>query len=154
MQCINTLRVSRKNRERVMLYFLVCSVVCNLLLLFSYILVRKNNYSLMRLNKSVSDELTGYKSAQSSMLAKISDLQDLSEDQKTEITRLLSEVEVHKFEVDSKINWLHRSGEEEFGIVCDDFFSDNKHFVVVRGVKNGKVSGRYFTLSAEKIVKE
>ena len=44
--------------------------------------------------------------------------------------------------------------EEEFGIVCDDFFSDNKYFVVVRGVKNGKVSGRYFTISAEKIVKE
>ena len=91
-----------------MLYFLVCSVVCNLLLLFSYILVRKNNYSLMRLNKSVSDELTGYKSAQSSMLAKISELSHLSEEQKVEISHLLSEIEVHKFEVDSKVKWLDR----------------------------------------------
>lgn len=137
-----------------MLYFLVCSVLANVLLLFSYALVRKNNFSLMRLNKTVDDELTGYKSVQSNMLAKISELTSLSEDQKSEITRLLSEVEVHKFEVDSKVKWLDRSGEEEFGIVCDDFFSDNKHFVVVRGVKNGKVSGRYFTISAEKIVKE
>ena len=137
-----------------MLYFLVCSVLANVLLLFSYVLVRKNNISLMRLNDSLDDEITGYKSAQSSLLAKISELTSLSEENKEEILRLLSEVEVHKFEVDSKVKWLDRSGEEEFGIVCDDFFSDNKHFVVVRGVKNGKVSGRYFTISAEKIVSE
>jgi hypothetical protein len=137
-----------------MLYFLVCSVLANVLLLFSYVLVRNNNISLMRLNKSLNDELSGYKSAQSNMLAKISELTSLSEDNKEEILRLLSEVEVHKFEVDSKVKWLDRSGEEEFGIVCDDFFSENKHFVVVRGVKNGKVSGRYFTISAEKIVSE
>jgi hypothetical protein len=137
-----------------MLYFLVCSVLANVLLLFSYVLVRNNNISLMRLNKSLNDELSGYKSAQSNMLAKISELTSLSEDNKVEILRLLSEVEVHKFEVDSKVKWLDRSGEEEFGIVCDDFFSENKHFVVVRGVKNGKVSGRYFTISAEKIVSE
>ena len=72
-----------------MLYFLVCSFLANLLLLFSYILVRRNNISLMRLNKTVDDELTGYKSVQSSMLAKISELTNLSEDQKVEITRLL-----------------------------------------------------------------
>ena len=137
-----------------MLYFLVCSVLANVLLLFSYVLVRKNNISLMRLNDSLDDEITGYKSAQSSLLAKISELTSLSEENKEEILRLLSEVEVHKFEVNSKVKWLDRSGEEEFGIVCDDFFSDNKHFVVVRGVKNGKVSGRYFTISAEKIVSE
>jgi len=137
-----------------MLYFLVCSVLANVLLLFSYVLVRNNNISLMRLNKSLNDELSGYKSAQSNMLAKISELTSLSKDNKVEILRLLSEVEVHKFEVDSKVKWLDRSGEEEFGIVCDDFFSENKHFVVVRGVKNGKVSGRYFTISAEKIVSE
>jgi hypothetical protein len=114
----------------------------------------ENNKSLMRLNNSIDDEITGYKSAQSSLLAKISELTNLSEENKEEILRLLSEVEVNKFEVDSKVKWLDRSGEEEFGIVCDDFFSDNKHFVVVRGVKNGKVSGRYFTISAEKIVSE
>ena len=137
-----------------MLYFLICSVLANVLLLFSYVLARKNNKSLMRLNTSLDADITGYKSAQSSLLAKISELTSLSEDNKEEILKLLSEVEVHKFEVDSKVKWLDRSGEEEFGIVCDDFFSDNKHFVVVRGVKNGKVSGRYFTISAEKIVSE
>jgi hypothetical protein len=137
-----------------MFYALFAAVVVAMVSVWLYMSAMDNNKSLMRLNNSLDDEITGYKSAQSNMLAKISELTSLSEENKEEILRLLSEVEVHKFEVDSKVKWLDRSGEEEFGIVCDDFFSDNKHFVVVRGVKNGKVSGRYFTISAEKIVSE
>ncbi len=137
-----------------MIYLLGVTVVVAMVFVWLYMSAMDNNKSLMRLNNSLDNEITGYKSAQSNMLAKISELTSLSEDSKEEIKRLLSEVEVHKFEVDSKVKWLDRSGEEEFGIVCDDFFSDNKHFVVVRGVKNGKVSGRYFTISAEKIVSE
>jgi hypothetical protein len=137
-----------------MFYALCATVVVAMVFVWLYMSAMDYNKSLMRLNNSLEDEITGYKSAQSNMLAKISELTNLSEDNKEEILRLLSEVEVHKFEVDSKVKWLDRSGEEEFGVVCDDFFSDNKHFVVVRGVKNGKVSGRYFTISAEKIVSE
>ena len=137
-----------------MIYLLGVSVVVAMVFVWLYMSAMDNNKSLMRLNNSLDNEITGYKSAQSNMLAKISELTSLSEDNKEEILRLLSEVEVHKCDVDSKVKWLDRSGEEEFGIVCDDFFSDNKHFVVVRGVKNGKVSGRYFTISAEKIVSE
>lgn len=137
-----------------MIYALCFAVVIAMVSVWLYLSAMDNNKSLMRLNKSLDEEITGYKSVQSNMLAKISELTSLSEDHKEEILRLLSEVEVHKFEVDSKVKWLDRTGEEEFGIVCDDFFSDNKHFVVVRGVKNGKVSGRYFTISAEKIVSE
>jgi hypothetical protein len=137
-----------------MIYLLGVSVVVAMVFAWLYMSAMDNKKSLMRLNNSLDNEITGYKSAQSNMLAKISELTSLSEENKEEILRLLSEVEVHKFEVDSKVKWLDRSGEEEFGIVCDDFFSDNKHFVVVRGVKNGKVSGRYFTISAEKIVSE
>jgi len=137
-----------------MFYALCAAVVVAIVFVWLNMSAMDNNKSLMRLNNSLDDEITGYKSAQSNMLAKISELTNLSEDNKEEILRLLSEVEVHKFEVDSKVKWLDRSGEEEFGVVCDDFFSDNKHFVVVRGVKNGKVSGRYFTISAEKIVSE
>jgi len=137
-----------------MIYLLGAALVVAMIFVWLYMSVLDNNKSLMRLNNSLDDEITGYKSAQSNLLAKISELTSLSEDNKEEILRLLSEVEVHKFVVDSKVKWLDKSGEEEFGIVCDDFFSDNKHFVVVRGVKNGKVSGRYFTISAEKIVSE
>jgi hypothetical protein len=137
-----------------MIYVLGVAVILTMVFVWLYMSAIDNNKTLMRLNKSLDEEITGYKSAQSNMLAKISELTSLSEDNKEEILRLLSEVEVHKFKVDSKVKWLDRSGEEEFGIVCDDFFSDNKHFVVVRGVKNGKVSGRYFTISAEKIVSE
>ena len=137
-----------------MIYLLVVPVVISMVFIWLYMSSLDNNKSLMRLNKSLDDEITSYKSAQSNMLVKISKLTSVSEDNKEEIKRLLSEIEVHNFKVDSKVKWLDRSGEEEFGIVCDDFFSDNKHFVVVRGVKNGKVSGRYFTISAEKIVSE
>lgn len=137
-----------------MIYLLCVAVVVAMIFVWLYMSAVENNKSLMRLNNSLDDEITGYKSVQSNMLAKISELTSLSEDNKEEIKKLLSEVEVHKFVVDSKVKWLDKSGEEEFGIVCDDFFSDNKHFVVVRGVKNGKVSGRYFTISAEKIVSE
>ncbi len=137
-----------------MFYALCAAVILAMVFVWLYMSAIDDNKTLMRLNNSLDDEITGYKSAQSNMLAKISELTSLSEENKEEILRLLSEVEVHKFEVDSKVKWLDRSGEEEFGIVCDDFFSDNKHFVVVRGVKNGKVSGRYFTISAEKIVSE
>ena len=135
-----------------MIYLLCVAVVVAMVFVWLYMSAVENNKFLMRLNNSLDDEITGYKSVQSNMLAKISELTSLSEDNKEEIKKLLSEVEVHKFVVDSKVKWLDKSGEEEFGIVCDDFFSDNKHFVVVRGVKNGKVSGRYFTISAEKIV--
>ena len=137
-----------------MIYLLVVPVVISMVFIWLYMSAMDNNKSLMRLNKSLDDEITSYKSAQSNMLVKISKLTSVSEDNKEEIKRLLSEIEVHNFKVGSKVKWLDRSGEEEFGIVCDDFFSDNKHFVVVRGVKNGKVSGRYFTISAEKIVSE
>ena len=137
-----------------MIYLLVVPVVISMVFIWLYMSSLDNNKSLMRLNKSLDDEITSYKSAQSNMLVKISKLTSVSEDNKEEIKRLLSEIEVHNFKVGSKAKWLDRSGEEEFGIVCDDFFSDNKHFVVVRGVKNGKVSGRYFTISAEKIVSE
>ena len=140
--------------ENNMIYLLVVPVVISMVFIWLYMSSLDNNKSLMRLNKSLDDEITSYKSAQSNMLVKISKLTSLSEDNKEEIKRLLSEIEVHNFKVGSKVKWLDRSGEEEFGIVCDDFFSDNKHFVVVRGVKNGKVSGRYFTISAEKIVSE
>jgi hypothetical protein len=140
--------------ENNMIYLLVVPVVISMVFIWLYMSAMDNNKSLMRLNKSLDDEITSYKSAQSNMLVKISKLTSVSEDNKEEIKRLLSEIEVHNFKVGSKVKWLDRSGEEEFGIVCDDFFSDNKHFVVVRGVKNGKVSGRYFTISAEKIVSE
>ena len=34
--------------------------------------------------------------------------------------------------------------EEEFGLVCDDFVSDNKDFVVVRGIKKRQIDGKIF----------
>ena len=38
-------------------------------------------------------------------------------------------------------------------MVCDDFTSNNVQFVVVRGMKEGDLTGRYFTILADKLIK-
>ncbi len=89
-------------------------------------------FRLTKTNNLLTEEITYYKAGNAQLSFKIK--------------------EIFNFSVDSKVKWLDSSGETEYGIVCDDFFSDNKHFVVVRGInKKGKVTGRYFTVSAHKI---
>ena len=51
------------------------------------------------------------------------------------------------------MKWLDRKGEEQSGMVYDDFFSNNVQFVVVRGLRKGDLTGRYFTVLADKIKK-
>jgi hypothetical protein len=65
-----------------MVYLLGVAVVIAMIFVWLYMSAMDNNKSLMRLNKSLDDEITGYKSAQSNMLAKISELTSLSEDNK------------------------------------------------------------------------
>jgi hypothetical protein len=107
----------------------------------------------MKLNNVLNDELNGYKSSQSNLYFQIKELESLSEESKKQIEELISQKEIHYFPVDSKIKWLDKTGEEEFGMVCDDFFSDGKHFVVVRAIKKDKVTNRYHSIAAERIVK-
>ena len=47
--------------------------------------------------------------------------------------------------------WFDKLGNEEFGVVYDDFKTPEKHLVVVRGMNKGKLTGRYFTVSLERI---
>jgi hypothetical protein len=128
-----------------------------LVLLVCYLLyvikdIKDDNFVLMKLNNVLNDDLNGYKSKQSIMFSKIKELESLSEESKAQIEELMSQKEIFKFVVESKVKWLDKTGQEEFGIVCDDFFSDGKHFVVIRAIKKDKITNRYHTIAAERIV--
>ena len=135
-----------------MLY--VISVLVLLVCYLFYIIknIKDDNFVLMKLNNVLNDDLNGYKSKQSVMFSKIRELESLSEESKAQIEELMSQKEIFKFVVESKVKWLDKTGEEEFGIVCDDFFSDGKHFVVIRAIKKDKITNRYHTIAAERVV--
>ena len=135
-----------------MIYFLVLSVLINLVLFF--IIWKQNNdrKMLIKLNDSLDTQITNYKVSQSNLLDKLNELRLLTAEQVEELSKAWSLVEEKKFTVGAKVNWIDGKGEEEFGVVCDDFVSDGKDFVVVRSIKNGKLLSRYFTIKAEKLI--
>ena len=135
-----------------MIYFLVLAVLVNLVLFYILFKQVRDGRMLIKLNNSLDDQLTSYKVSQSSLIEKMREMELLSEEQVEELSRVSLLVEERKFLVGAKIKWIDGKGEEEFGIVCDDFDSDNKKFVVVRAMKNGKLMGRYFTIKAEKLI--
>lgn len=134
-----------------MIYFLVLAVLVNLVLFYILFKQVRDGRMLIKLNDSLDGQLTSYKVSQSSLIEKMREMQILSEEQVEELSRVSLLVEERKFLVGAKIKWIDGKGEEEFGIVCDDFVSDNKNFVVVRAMKNGKLMGRYFTIKAERL---
>ena len=134
-----------------MIYFLVLSVLINLVLFF--IIWKQNNdrKMLIKLNDSLDTQITNYKVSQSNLLDKLNELRLLTAEQVEELSKAWSLVEEKKFTVGAKVKWIDGKGEEEFGVVCDDFVSDGKDFVVIRSIKNGKLLSRYFTIKAEKL---
>jgi hypothetical protein len=135
-----------------MLYAISVLVLLVCYLLYVIKNIKDDNFVLMKLNNVLNDDLNGYKSKQSIMFSKIRELESLSEESKVQIEELMSQKEIFKFVVESKVKWLDKTGQEEFGIVCDDFFSDGKHFVVIRAIKKDKITNRYHTIAAERIV--
>ena len=135
-----------------MIYFLVLSVLINLVLFF--IIWKQNNdrKMLIKLNDSLDTQITNYKVSQSNLLDKLKELRLLTAEQVEELSKAWSLVEEKKFTVGAKVKWIDGKGEEEFGVVCDDFVSDGKDFVVIRSIKNGKLLSRYFTIKAEKLI--
>ena len=136
---------------------MIIASVCLLAVVFYLLIVNKDlkdsNFTLMKLNNVLNDELNGYKSSQSNLYFKLKELESLSEESKKQIEELMNQKEIHYFPVDSRVKWLDKTGEEEFGMVCDDFFSDGKHFAVVRAIKKDKVTNKYHSIAAERIVK-
>ena len=135
-----------------MLYAISVLVLLVCYLLYVIKNIKDDNFVLMKLNNVLNDDLNGYKSKQSIMFSKIKELESLSEESKAQIEELMSQKEIFKFVVENKVKWLDKTGQEEFGIVCDDFFSDGKHFVVIRAIKKDKITNRYHTIAAERVV--
>ena len=135
-----------------MIYFLVLSVLINLVLFYFLSKQVRDGRMLIKLNDSLDTQITNYKVSQSNLLDKLNELRLLTDEQVEELSKAWSLVEEKKFTVGAKVKWIDGKGEEEFGVVCDDFVSDGKDFVVVRSIKNGKLLSRYFTIKAEKLI--
>ena len=134
-----------------MIYLLVFSALVNLILFYILFKQVRDGRMLVKLNDSLDDQLTSYKVSQSLLLEKMREMELLSQEQVEELSRVSLLVEDRKFIVGAKVKWIDGKGEEEFGLVCDDFVSEDKNFVVVRGMKNDKLMGRYFTIKAERL---
>lgn len=134
-----------------MIYLLVFSVLVNLILFYISFKQVRDGRMLIKLNDSLDEQLTSYKVSQSLLIDKMCEMELLSQEQVEELSRVSLLVEDRKFIVGAKVKWIDGKGEEEFGLVCDDFVSEDKNFVVVRGMKNDKLMGRYFTINAERL---
>jgi len=91
--------------------------------------------SLRNLNKNLNKDLEELKSKNATLWNDNIDLK----------------LESYKFPVGSKVKWIDRTGEEEFGIVYDDYEILDKHYVVVKRMKGEKLFGSPLSIKAEKL---
>jgi len=135
-------------------YYLLCLLF---IIIFSLLFVLKNKNTdigrLMFLNNALNSDLEEYKVAQSNLIFKLRDLEIITEETKKYLEDILSSSDIHNYKVGSIVKWTNKKGEELSGMVYDDFSSNGVQFVVVRGMKEGDLTGRYFTILADKIVK-
>lgn len=99
--------------------------------------IKNQNESLKNLNNNLNKDLEELKSKNSSLWH--------------ETLELKEHIESYKFPVGSKVKWLDRTGEEEFGIVYDDYEILDKHYVVIKRLKGDKLIGSPLSIKAEKL---
>ena len=136
-----------------MYYLLFVLFLVIFVLTFTLVDKNKDISRLMVLNNALSDDLNGYKYNQSTLIYRLKELEYITDETKNQLDEILKSQEVEGFKVGSIVKWLDRKGEEQSGMVYDDFFSNNVQFVVVRGMRKGDLTGRYFTVLADKIKK-
>ena len=136
-----------------MYYLLFVLFLVIFVLTFTLVDKNKDISRLMVLNNALSDDLNGYKYNQSTLIFRLKELEFITDETKNQLDEILKSQEVEGFKVGSIVKWLDRKGEEQSGMVYDDFFSNNVQFVVVRGLRKGDLTGRYFTVLADKIKK-
>ena len=128
-----------------------------LFFIFYLLFVLKNKNTdisrLMVLNKALNSDLEEYKVAQSNLISNLKDLEVITEETKNQLESILSSSDIQNYKVGSIVKWTNKKGEELSGMVYDDFTSNNVQFVVVRGMKEGDLTGRYFTIWADKLIK-
>lgn len=128
-----------------------------LFVIFYLLIVLKNKNTdisrLMVLNKALNSDLEEYKVAQSNLISNLKDLEIITEETKNQLESILSSSDIQNYKVGSIVKWINKKGEELSGMVYDDFSSNGAQFVVVRGMKEGDLTGRYFTILADKLIK-
>ena len=128
-----------------------------LFFIFYLLFVLKNKNTdisrLMVLNKALNSDLEEYKVAQSNLISNLKDLEVITEETKNQLESILSSSDIQNYKVGSIVKWTNKKGEELSGMVYDDFTSNNVQFVVVRGMKEGDLTGRYCTILADKLIK-
>ena len=136
-----------------MYYLLFLSLFVIFYLLF--LLKNKNTdiSRLMVLNKALNSDLEEYKVAQSNLISNLKDLEIITEETKNQLESILSSSDIQNYKVGSIVKWTNKKGEELSGMVYDDFSSNGARFLVVRGMKEGDLTGRYFTILADKLIK-
>ena len=120
------------------------------------IVIRNKNTDISRLmvlNKALNSDLDEYKVAQSKLLSSLRDLEIITEETKNQLQDVLVSSDIHNYKVGSIVKWTNKKGEELSGMVYDDFSSSGVQFVVVRGMQEGDLTGRYFTILADKLIK-
>lgn len=129
----------------------------SLFVIFYLLIVLKNKNTdisrLMVLNKALNSDLEEYKVAQSNLISNLKDLEIITEETKNQLESILSSSDIQNYKVGSIVKWTNKKGEELSGMVYDDFSSNGAQFVVVRGMKEGDLTGRYFTILADKLIK-
>lgn len=128
-----------------------------LFVVFYLLIVLKNKNTdisrLMVLNKALNSDLEEYKVAQSNLISNLKDLEIITEETKNQLESILSSSDIQNYKVGSIVKWTNKKGIELSGMVYDDFSSNGAQFVVVRGMKEGDLTGRYFTILADKLIK-
>ena len=99
--------------------------------------IKNQNETLKNLNNNLNKDLEELKSKNSSLWH--------------ETLELKEHIESYKFPVGSKVKWLDRTGEEEFGIVYDDYEILDKHYVVIKRLKDDKLIGSPLSINADKL---
>lgn len=132
------------------LVFFVCLVI--MVALYFRIEYYKTKYRyLLILNQKVDEELNSIKSKHSSLWYQLQQLSSISDEQKLQLEEFVAKQETFEFLVGSKISWIDKTGETEYGIVYDDFMAQEDHYVVVRRIKNQKLTGGPFSINAKKV---
>ena len=107
--------------------------------------LQKTNNRLVEENKFLSDK-------NSALLEEVKQISSISEEQKNKIREIIEKIEVHEYAVDSKVSWIDKTGEIEYGIVIDDSKIDGKTYVHLRRInKKGKIVGGIISVPSNKL---
>ena len=114
--------------------FVVLLIICGALLLVNASL-KENNISLMKLNSKLNEDVTELET-KNAMLH----------------SDLITRNEERVIDAGREIKWLDKHKEIETGIVLDDYKHNNKVYVVIIRMKDGKTQGAPISIPYEKLI--